>query len=335
MKQVCRGGDGRPRDNERMDPAAPVQTAVPGAPPAAIQPVLAPATPTQAVTPPPPITPHTNTDASSPELQQTDSSIDSRLNSSSSSLHSHSDTPAAHNISPSPSPDTAGPSGINQPTLAPAVPISSLDQNRNPKKNDIIFYLDTESNTWLRVLLFQKSRYKYYWNIRYIDSDREDAGLYLISGQQWSFTLPNLALSPSTDTSTGSSNAAQVEQERVPVRPASRQVSPVRPASRQVSPVETAHRQETLTQHIQPLHPLQHIRAGRVYRLTDGSLHGTEAVAAAPVCPATPVCPRVRKRAEKLKLHPSQEFMRMSIAKTLTIKKKGRASAFLDWVLNR
>ena len=61
MKQVCRGGDGRPRDNERMDPAAPVQTAVPGAPPAAIQPVLAPATPTQAVTPPLP--PRTNLEA--------------------------------------------------------------------------------------------------------------------------------------------------------------------------------------------------------------------------------------------------------------------------------
>ena len=152
-----------------------------------------------------------------------------------------------------------------------------------------------------------------------MDSDREDAGLYLITGQQWSFTLPTLTLSSSTDTSSGSSNASQVEQERVPVRP----------TSRQVSPIVTAHRQETLTQHIQPLHPLQHIRAGRVYRLTDGSLHEEEAVTAAPVCP------RVRKRAEKMKLHPSQEFMWMSIAETLTLKKKGRASAFLDWVLNR
>ena len=224
-----------------------------------------------------------------------------------------------HNISPSPSPDTAGPSGANQPTPAPTVPITELDQNRKPKKNDIIFYLDIESNTWVRVLLFQKSRFKYYWNIRYMDSDREDAGMYLIPGQQWSFTLPNLALSSSLDTSSGSSNASQVEQERAPVRP----------ISRQVSPVETAHRQETFSQHIQPLHPHQHIRAGRVYRLTDGSLQEEEAVAAAPVCP------RVRKRAQRMKLHPSQEFMRMSIAETLTLKKKGRASAFLDWVLNR
>ena len=151
-----------------------------------------------------------------------------------------------------------------------------------------------------------------------MDSDRENAGIYLITEQQWSFSLPTPTLSSSTDTSSGSSNASQVEQERVPVRP----------TSRQVSPIETAHRQETLTQHIQPLHPLQHIRAGRVYRLTDGTEEEEEAVTA-------PVCPRVRKRAKKMKLHPSQEFMRMCIAETLTLKKRGRASAFLDWVLNR
>ena len=107
-----------------------------------------------------------------------------------------------------------------------------------------------------------------------------------------------------------------------------------RPRSRQVSPVETQYRQEQYVQPSRTLQPGENIMPGMVYKLPD-------IVVEEQVNEHTPrteaVSKKVRKRAEKLgRLPPEQEYMRINIAKALTLKKKeSKANGFLNKLLRK
>ena len=106
-----------------------------------------------------------------------------------------------------------------------------------------------------------------------------------------------------------------------------------RPASRQVSLVDIDHRQETSDQPSRLLHPANNIQPGLVYRLSEGGNEEEQAVDTPPRTQA--VSSKVQGRADKLRLHPDQEHMRMTIAKSLTLKKQSKASSFLDKLLRK
>ena len=71
-----------------------------------------------------------------------------------------------------------------------------FDQSRRPKKGDIISYFDSVIEDWIRIQIIgtQKptSVHKDYFNIKFLDLDREDEGLYLYPGSYWTFGQPIL-----------------------------------------------------------------------------------------------------------------------------------------------
>ena len=71
-----------------------------------------------------------------------------------------------------------------------------FDQSRRPKKGDIISYFDPDFKDWIRIQIIgtQKpnSFHKDYFNIKFLDIDREDDGVYLLQGSYWNFGLPVL-----------------------------------------------------------------------------------------------------------------------------------------------
>ena len=160
------------------------------------------------------------------------------------------------------------------------------------------------------------SRFKEYYNIHYLNSDRSDTGIYLRKGEQWSYSLPIPIewWSSSSDSSSASEQTPEVETERIQLRP----------PSRQVSPVEIDHRQEAVNHPSLMLHPQQTIRAGQVYRLPERDEEEEEAVS-----------PRTRRRSAKRRLPPQQEHMQLSIAQSLMLGKQSKASGFLDRLLRK
>ena len=58
----------------------------------------------------------------------------------------------------------------------------TYDQEPQPKKKDVIYYFDLE-NDFMRAKIISKSNFRYYFNIRFVDLDRPDAGIYLKSGE--------------------------------------------------------------------------------------------------------------------------------------------------------
>ena len=188
-------------------------------------------------------------------LPPLDSSTDSRLNTSSSQP-----SPATHEVSVTvSSPDVAGPSTSPQPAQhTHLVPIENLNQDHKPRKNEVIFFLDIQSNSWVQARIKQSTYYKHYYNIRYLDKVREDGGVYLEPGKQWSYTMPDF-----TRTSSSSSESSEGELEIQTER------ARYRPGSRQISPVDDQNRQEHFVQPSRTLRLGESIQLGQVYRQTD------------------------------------------------------------------
>ena len=44
-------------------------------------------------------------------------------------------------------------------------------QGSQPKKNDIIYYYDTDEGAFMKVKIMSKSNYRYYYNIQYLEVD--------------------------------------------------------------------------------------------------------------------------------------------------------------------
>ena len=266
-----------------------------------------------------PITPGNSSEEALMTLPPLDSSTDSRLNTSSSQP-----SPATHDVSVTvSSPDVAGPSTSPQPAQhTQLVPIENLNQDHKPRKNEVIFFLDIQSNSWVQARIKQSTYFKHYYNIRYLDKVREDGGVYLEPGKQWSYTMPDF-----TRTSSSSSESSEGELEIQTER------ARYRPGSRQISPVDDQNRQEHFVQPSRTLRLGESIQLGQVYRLPD--MEAEEQVKE--VTPRTEVVSdRVRRRAEKLRLQPEQEKMRINIAKALTLKKKeSKACSFLNKLLRK
>ena len=66
------------------------------------------------------------------------------------------------------------------------------NQERPPKKGDIIHYYDADYSNWMRVRIISKSNYHHYFNIRFLDINREDVGIYFKPGESWSHSHPQL-----------------------------------------------------------------------------------------------------------------------------------------------
>ena len=72
----------------------------------------------------------------------------------------------------------------------------TFDQSCRPKKGDVISFFNLNFKDWTRIQIIgtQKptSIHKDYFNIKFLDFDREDDGVYLYPGSYWTFGLPVL-----------------------------------------------------------------------------------------------------------------------------------------------
>ena len=217
------------------------------------------------------------------------------------------------------------------------------DQSRRPRRGDVVSYYDDVYDDWLVVKVLggckALSKNNQYFNIRYLDIDREDDGLYLLEGEAWTFGRPVLKnqgedanVSDSSDEDFGPDN----QQLRVPEGGGvpSRQVSDVSSGGR----LELSHVSGmTLPSHLgvdhslkppglSVLNPVQQLQRGVVYAVPDVDVHS-----------ATVVDKNVLKRAERLHLPREQEHMRLAIAKSLVKPRspRPRKSGLLNKILKR
>lgn len=154
------------------------------------------------------------------------------------------------------------------------------DQNRLPRKKDIVFFFDSNLNDFVKVQIVSKSNYRYYYNFRYMDSDYPKNGAYFRPGDYWSHTLPVRRMDP---------DLQDVVPEVVDVSPPEMErEGSTRPRSRSVSPLASC----------------SSIRTDQVcYLPKDDSFHL--------------LSPRSKTRARQLHLAPQQEYMRSAIARSL------------------
>ena len=52
-------------------------------------------------------------------------------------------------------------------------------QESQPKKNDIIYYYDTDEGAFMKVKIMSKSNYRYYYNIQYLEVNQPKGGVCL------------------------------------------------------------------------------------------------------------------------------------------------------------
>ena len=53
----------------------------------------------------------------------------------------------------------------------------SYIQNSQPRRNDIIYYYDTDEGAFVKVRIISKSNYRFYYNIQYLEVDRPNGGV--------------------------------------------------------------------------------------------------------------------------------------------------------------
>ena len=168
------------------------------------------------------------------------------------------------------------------------------DQNSQPKKKDVIYYFDLKENDFVKVKIISKSNYRYYYNIRFMDLDRPDAGIYFRPQDFWSHSLPVRRSQQEDDGDDGDpGDAVEDLAEEAAGPPPVEYVREGRgqPSYRQISPIMSQFGSSS-------------IRSDRVYRLpVDQS--------------EIRLSPRTRDRARRLRLPPQQEFMRSAIARSL------------------
>ena len=64
------------------------------------------------------------------------------------------------------------------------------NQNRQPRKKDVVYYYDLEERDFVKVRILSKSNYRYYYNIRFLELERPDGGIYFQPGDFWSHSVP-------------------------------------------------------------------------------------------------------------------------------------------------
>ena len=161
----------------------------------------------------------------------------------------------------------------------------SYVQGAQPKKNDIIYYYDTDERGFMKVRIMSKSNYRYYYNIEYLESERPKGGVKLEPNGFWSRNIPTQNIDVQGHQDVGhvhGDQAPPVEEERM------QRTSYVQ---KQVSPMFYQQR-------------VSDIRPNRVYRLPED-------------CFRDQLSPKSRKRADGFSLAPEQEYMRSALAKSL------------------
>ena len=63
-------------------------------------------------------------------------------------------------------------------------------QGQQPKKNDILYYYDTDEGDFMKVKILSRSNYRYYYNIMYLEINRPNGGVKLEPNGFWSRALP-------------------------------------------------------------------------------------------------------------------------------------------------
>ena len=70
----------------------------------------------------------------------------------------------------------------------------SYDQSRGPRKGDVVSYFHLNCKDWMRVQIISMQKpssvHCDYYNVRFLDLDREDDGIYLEPGSYWTFGSP-------------------------------------------------------------------------------------------------------------------------------------------------
>ena len=160
-------------------------------------------------------------------------------------------------------------------------------QGQQPKKNDILYYYDTNEGDFIKVKILSRSNYRYYYNIKYLEINRPNGGVKLEPNGFWSRALPV----QNVDVQEHPVEAVQEQHEVVlpPVEEERRERHTY--VQRQVSPV-------LYQQGVSSLRP------NRVCRLPEDHFRDQ-------------LSPRSRRRADGLSLAPQQEFMRSALARSL------------------
>ena len=176
----------------------------------------------------------------------------------------------------------------------------TYDQSRLVKKNDVIFYYDMESRDFVRVQVISKSNYRNYFNIKFLDIDRPDCGIYFRKNDFWSFSQPVMI------------------QQLVPVDDQPHHHPPVE--------AERRSRSHRLSRQVSP-NVSQHdvLRSDGVCVLPEDNIKDQ-------------LSPKSRRRARKLNLPPEQEWMRSCMARSLSAKPgskppQSRVAGFIDKIL--
>ena len=185
----------------------------------------------------------------------------------------------------------------------------SYDQTSQPKKKDIIYYYDLDEETFVKVKIISKSNFRHYYNIRFLETERPDAGIYLNRNDFWSHSLP-VPKEPDQEHLADLEVVQEQDNELLP---------PIEQERR--GRHQSSHRQifPTLYQH-----SISSVRSDRVYRLPSDQFRDQ-------------LSPRSKKKADSLCLPPEQEYMRSVVGRSLASSKSSapvsRMANFMERVI--
>ena len=186
------------------------------------------------------------------------------------------------------------------------------NQPRQPRRGDIVKYFDFNYNGWLtvRVTSTHKKSSKYAGSVNcvFLDIDREPDGLYFYSGDFWSI-INTLEDDPEPLEEDG---GPPIEEERVEVDEGS------------ISGLSSPAEMERVSESLYSINPALSGAGSGVPPVVpvQGLLQPNVVYSIPPPPPAVFYSSEVIQRAKNLSLHPSQEFMRYQIARSLTYKDK-------------
>ena len=162
----------------------------------------------------------------------------------------------------------------------------SYIQGQQPKKNDILYYYDTNEGDFLKVKILSRSNYRYYYNIKYLEVNRPNGGVKLEPNGFWSRVLPTQDVNVQEHLV-----EAVQEQPEVVLPPVEEERRERYTYERQDSPVLYHHKVNSMS-------------LDRVCRLPEDQFRDQ-------------LSPKSRRRADGLSLAPQQEFMRSALARSL------------------
>ena len=184
------------------------------------------------------------------------------------------------------------------------------NQNSQPINKDIICFYDVQEENFVKVRIISKSNYRYYYNINFMEIGRPNAGIYLRPNDFWSHSLP-VPREPAQEHLEDLEIVQEQDDNLLPQIEQERQSGSQPSSHRQISPMLSHYGASS-------------IRSDRVYRLpVDQFCHQ--------------LSPRSKKKADRLRLPPEQEYMRSAIGRSLASSSssapKSRMTNFMEKVI--